>query len=247
MINELSENLIQQLRTAQCVAVLCGAGISAESGVPTFRDAQSGLWARYAPEELATAQAFERNPALVWEWYEWRRSLISQAQPNPAHYALVEIEKHVPIFTLITQNVDGLHHQAGSKNILELHGNIWRNRCYRCNKPINIPKAPDKDLIRCPTCGGDVRPGVVWFGEPIPVEELQLSWKAARNCQIFFSIGTSALVYPAAAMPEVAQKAGALLVEINLQETPLSANADFFLSGRAGKILPELVETAWPG
>jgi NAD-dependent deacetylase len=247
MINELSENLIQKLRTAQCVAVLCGAGISAESGVPTFRDAQSGLWARYAPEELATAQAFERNPALVWEWYEWRRSLISQAQPNPAHYALVEIEKHVPTFTLITQNVDGLHHQAGSKNILELHGNIWRNRCYRCNKPINIPKAPVKDLIRCPTCGGYVRPGVVWFGEPIPVEELQLSWKAARNCQIFFSIGTSALVYPAAAMPEVAQKAGALLVEINLQETPLSANADFFLSGRAGQILPELVETAWPG
>lgn len=243
---DIPDDLVQQLRSAQRVAVLCGAGVSAESGVPTFRDAQSGLWARYAPEELATPQAFEENPALVWEWYEWRRGLITHAQPNPAHYALVEIEKRVSSFTLITQNVDGLHQQAGSQNILELHGNIWHNRCFRCNQAIDIPQAPIHDLVHCPDCGGNVRPGVVWFGEPIPVEELQQAWKAARKCQIFFSIGTSAVVYPAAAMPEVAKESGALLVEINPHETPLTTSADYFLAGPAGHILPELVRSAWP-
>ncbi|MFO1372733.1 MAG: NAD-dependent deacylase [Candidatus Competibacteraceae bacterium] len=241
----IPDALIARLRTAQRVAVLTGAGISAESGVPTFREAQTGLWARYNPEELATPEAFRHNPQLVWEWYTWRQELVSKAEPNPGHHALVALEQRIPHFTLITQNVDGLHRRAGSHNVLELHGNLFRTKCFSEDQPVE--SWPDHDTIppRCPRCGGLLRPDVVWFGEMLPASVLRAAQHAAAESEIFFSIGTSALVYPAADLPFVALNAKAVLVEINPQPTPLSAHATFSLSGAAGAILPSLLERAW--
>lgn len=238
--------LIEALQTAKHVAVLTGAGISAESGVPTFREAQTGLWTQYDPQELATPQAFRRNPKLVWEWYAWRRELVTQAEPNPGHLALAKLESLVPQFTLITQNVDGLHARAGSQNIIELHGNIMRTKCFE--NGCLVQSWPDTDEIppRCPHCGGMLRPDVVWFGENLPYAALETAVSAAKTCEIFFSVGTSALVQPAASLPIEAMLTGAITVEINPQATPLTSRVNYALSGAAGSVLPALVAAAFP-
>lgn len=237
--------LIQSLRTASRVAVLTGAGISAESGVPTFRDAQSVLWARYRPEELATPGAFKRDPRLVWEWYEWRRNLVTDAKPNLGHRSLVIMETQVPDFTLITQNVDGLHQMAGSKNVIEIHGNMHRSKCSNEGTIFDQPELYEDKPPLCPDCGAYLRPDVVWFGESLPPEALQASWESAQNCDLFLSIGTSALVEPAATLPLLAQENGAEVAEINIQETRLTPHASYFIVGSAAQVLPELVKITW--
>ncbi len=235
------------LRRAHHVVVLTGAGISAESGVPTFRDAQTGLWARYSPEELATPQAFARRPHLVWAWYQWRRTLIRQATPNPGHLALVEIERRVPHFTLITQNVDGLHRQAGSRHVVELHGNIMRTICSREGTVVERWSQPEgEEPPACPRCGAYLRPDVVWFGETLPPDALQAAIEATATADLFFSVGTSAVVQPAASLPVEAVRHGATLVEVNLEPTPVTPFAHYVLTGPAGTVLPALVRAAWP-
>ena len=234
-------NLITKLANAERVVVLTGAGVSAESGVPTFREAQSGLWAQYDPRELATPQAFARNPRLVWEWYDWRRSLIQRSQPNLAHYALVDLEQALPTFLLVTQNIDGLHWRAGSRDMIELHGNIARTKCFEEGHPVSWWPETDEVPPRCPYCNGPLRPDVVWFGEGIPEHALRTAIEAATNAEVFMCIGTSAVVQPAAQLPLVAKRGGARIVEINPEQTALSLIADWSLHGKAGEILPELV------
>lgn len=234
-------DLIQKLVAARRVAVLTGAGVSAESGVPTFRDAQTGLWAKYSPEELATPRAFQCNPHLVWEWYEWRRKLVAEARPNPAHLALVELEKLFPQFDLITQNVDGLHQRAGSNRVIELHGNITRTKCFDEDELVSCWNETGDSPPKCPGCGGLLRPDVVWFGEPLPAGELEQATTASTECDVFLCIGTSSVVYPAAALPVEALRSGATVVEINPQPTSLTAHAHFAPAGAAGVVLPELV------
>lgn len=236
---EIPSQLVETLCTAGRIVALTGSGISAESGVPTFRDAQTGLWARYDPQELATPEAFARNPRLVWDWYEWRRGLVSTAEPNPGHRALVEIENRAPEFTVITQNVDGLHQTAGSRAVVELHGNIGRTRC--SEEGVLVEEYGDGRPPRCPRCGAFLRPDVVWFGEMLPFGALEEASEAARACDIFLSIGTSSLVYPAAGLPYEALENGATVVEINPSETPLTPRVHFVLRGRAGDVLPELL------
>ncbi len=238
----ITASLASVLRGARSVAVLTGSGVSAESGVPTFRDAQTGLWARYEPQELATPEAFERDPRLVWEWYEWRRSLVRRAEPNPGHLALAEIERRVPSFSLATQNVDGLHQRAGSRNVLELHGNIMRSKCSVEGLEVE-PRAGDESVPPlCPGCGAPLRPDVVWFGEALPEDAFAAASAAARSCDVFLSVGTSSLVYPAASLPSEAVRSGAVLVEVNLDDTPATPFMDYALRGKAGEVLPALVE-----
>jgi len=235
-----SEQLLTKLKAAKTVAVLTGAGISAESGVPTFRGEQ-GLWKKFRPEELANFDAFVRNPELVWEWYNYRKKIISEVEPNPGHYALVKMEELFENFYLITQNVDNLHRRAGSKRIYELHGNIMRNRCVDCNKPGDeIFFQCQEDLPRC-DCGGLIRPDVVWFGEALPPSVLMDSFNAANEADLFFSIGTSAVVQPAASLPLEAKNAGAYVVEINMDPTVISNLVDESILGKSGEILPQLV------
>lgn len=242
---EIPEDVIRKLRDAQHVAVLTGAGTSAESGVPTFRDALTGLWAKYDPQELATPQAFRRNPRLVWEWYAWRRNLVSTVEPNPGHFALAAIEKRVPDFTLITQNVDGLHQRAGSENIIELHGNLSRVKCFDEGRIIEQWDETEELPPRCPHCGGLLRPDVVWFGEMLPVFALQRAIQVSRAADLFLTIGTSALVQPAASLPLEAVENGGILIEININETPLSAWMSYTLIGPSGIILSALVAATW--
>jgi len=228
------------LKQANAIAVLTGAGVSAESGVPTFRG-NNGLWKQRRAEDLATPGAFARDPLLVWEWYNWRRSVLAGAKPNPGHYALAELEKRRSNFTLITQNVDGLHELAGSHNVLRLHGSIWRVRCVECkqerfDRRIPFPEIPPK----C-ECGGMLRPGVVWFGEALPQDVWQAAEHAARSADLFLVIGTSAVVYPAAGLARIAKSAGARVVEINIAETQLSDQIDEFLQGPSGELLPQLI------
>ncbi len=228
-------------RSRRCV-VLTGAGISAESGVPTFRG-KEGLWGKFRPEELATMEAFVANPDIVWEWYNWRRTIIDSIRPNPGHHALVDMESLFDHFVLITQNVDGLHRMAGSREVLELHGNIKRNKCLRCNEP--FPTDTDIDpahIPTCPRCGGQIRPDVVWFGEMLNEVIINRAFKESARADIFFSVGTSAVVHPAASLPVEAKQAGAMLVEVNIEETPLSDYADFHIPAASGEFLPRLVE-----
>lgn len=234
--------LLARLSQARQVVALTGAGISAESGVPTFRDAQTGLWARYSAEELATPEAFLKSPELVWDWYAWRRSLTRRAEPNAGHAALVELESLFPRLTLITQNVDGLHKRAGSRDVVELHGNIDTTLCF--DEGTAVPEPIDDGESRpprCPRCGGLLRPGVVWFGEALPRDALLRAQGAAESCDALLSIGTSSLVHPAASLPLLAKRRGALLIELNPLKTPLTPYADATLSGPAGEQLPELL------
>jgi NAD-dependent deacetylase len=242
---EIPAELANILRCAQRLTVLTGAGISAESGVPTFREAQSGLWARFRPEELATPAAYQRDPRLVWEWYTWRRELTAKAQPNPGHLALVEMERHIPNFTLITQNVDGLHQRAGSGQVLELHGNIQRVKCMDGNHLVENWDDSGEIPPRCPLCLSLLRPDVVWFGESLPADTLHAAWEAAETADVFLSIGTSTLVEPAASLPFSARGHGANIVEINPHETPLTRLAEFSLRGRSGVVLPAIVRKTW--
>jgi NAD-dependent deacetylase len=237
--------LLSLLRGADRVAVLTGAGASQESGLRTFRDAQSGLWAQYKPTELASPEAFARDPKLVWDWYAWRREALKSARPNPGHDALVEMEKRVRDFTLITQNVDGLHRMAGSQRLHELHGNIQRVRCAECGRYAETWGDDLERVPECEVCGGLLRPDVVWFGEALPRSALEASVDAARSCQVFLSVGTSGIVQPAAALPFAAHNKGAAVVEVNLESTPLTSKADYFLQGKSGEILPLLVKAVW--
>ncbi|HLH00033.1 MAG TPA: NAD-dependent deacylase [Bryobacteraceae bacterium] len=228
------------LKQARSVAVLTGAGVSAESGVPTFRG-NGGLWKNYRAESLATPDAFARDPKLVWEWYDWRRSVIAGLKPNPGHYALAELEQRTPKFTLITQNVDGLHELAGSQNVLRVHGSIWTLRCLGCGSEREDRRAKLLEVPPHCGCGSMLRPGVVWFGEPLPAPVWQAAEAAARNCDVLLVIGTSALVYPAAGLAHLAKSCGARVVEINVAETPLSREIDEFLLGPSGELLPQLI------
>jgi len=222
------------------VAVLTGAGISAASGIPTFRGEQDSLWSRYRPEELATPQAFGRDPELVWRWYDWRRSLIADAEPNAAHRALAELASKSAV-TLITQNVDGYHQQAGSQNVLEFHGSIWKVRCQECGAESEDHRVPIPILPRCPECDGLLRPAVVWFGEGIDPAVLRASATATASCDLFLVVGTAGAVYPAAGLVDGAQAAGAKIVEFNLERSGVSHLADLFVAGSAADTLGDIV------
>jgi NAD-dependent deacetylase len=241
----LPRGLISTLSDAGRVVALTGSGVSAESGIPTFREAQTRLWERYDPQELATPEAFVRNPRLVWEWYEWRRHLVAEAEPNPGHLALAELGRRIPGFTLVTQNVDGLHGRAGSRNVVELHGNILRSKCSLEDEVVQPEEHDDSVPPRCARCGASLRPDVVWFGELLPFEALEEASEAARECDLLLSIGTSSLVYPAAALPYEALENGATLVEVNPSETPLTPHADYSLRGSASEVLPNLLREAF--
>ncbi|MGM8898877.1 MULTISPECIES: SIR2 family NAD-dependent protein deacylase [unclassified Psychrobacter] len=261
MVAELSPKLIAEVhRAAKLLAVrpqiciLTGAGVSAESGIPTFRDKQTGLWEHYRAEDLASPTAFARDPHLVWSWYQWRRQLVHDKKPNPAHYALAQWQQdaknHKQHFTLVTQNVDDLHEQAGSEAI-HLHGHLWRNRCHDCGTPYQNESAAldsskkaisfDDRLITCQQCDGYIRPDIVWFGEALPIGAWQTAEDAAANCDVFISIGTSSLVYPAAGLAQLAQQNGATVIEINPNPTP-NTIVDITLAANAGMIMPLLMQ-----
>jgi len=235
------DQVVKTIQNSTSAAVLTGAGISAESGVPTFRG-QQGLWKKFRPEQLATMEAFLADQVVVWEWYNWRRQLISETRPNPGHFALRDLAELFNDFTLITQNVDNLHRLAGSVRVLELHGNIYRNKCADCDRQVagQLEIVPDS-LPICPACGGRIRPDVVWFGEMLPSDVIEEAYRVAERAEVFFSIGTSALVHPAASLPLIAKRRGATLIEINPERTPLSDYADFTFLANSGEILPELV------
>lgn len=241
---DVSPELRKRLVTARRVCVLTGAGISAESGVPTFRG-EEGLWRKFRPEELATVDAFLRNPSLVWEWYQFRRGLIAKVKPNPGHDALARWERHVDELTLVTQNVDGLHRRAGSRRLIELHGDIHRNFCLDCGTDA-APELLAAEAVAPPhcACGGRIRPGVVWFGESLPQGAFEAAVEAAGACELFLCVGTSGAVYPAAALPSIARRAGAYVVEVNPTRTEVSGQMHATLLGKAGEILPELVDIA---
>ncbi len=236
------DELISLLTTVQWMAALTGAGASQESGLRTFRDAQSGLWSQYKPEDLATPAAFQRDPKLVWDWYAWRRETLKGVRPNAGHIALARMAENLPGFILITQNVDGLHRLAGNQQVIELHGNIQRVRCMDGHGTFESWVTGEDGIGRCPECGAYLRPDVVWFGEPLPRLEFEAAISAARSCDVFLSIGTSGIVQPAASLPYAARNRGAKIIEINLEPTPLTHKADYFLQGRSGEILPALVE-----
>ena len=238
---KVSDALKSKLTRKSKVVVLTGAGISAESGVPTFRG-KGGLWKKFRPEELATFDAFMANPVLVWEWYEYRRKIIREISPNPGHLALVEFQRFFEDFALITQNVDGLHQRVGSVDVIELHGNIARNKCINCEAKYEILEDLKDEIPPLCPCGGKIRPDVVWFGETLPEEALRRASALSSKCDLFFSIGTSAVVHPAASLPLLAKRNGAYLVEINVERTEISFISDEILLGKAGEVLPQLVE-----
>lgn len=225
---------------ARSLVILTGAGISADSGIPTFRGAD-GLWRNFRAEDLATPEAFERDSRLVWEWYDWRRQLIATKTPNPAHTAVVELERRCPDFWLITQNVDGLHRAAGSRNVSEIHGNIWKVRCTACETVEDNHDVPITILPTCRHCGGLLRPHIVWFGESLLPADLTRCAAALRSCDVLLVIGTSGIVYPAAGFASVAKEAGAFVAEINFETTAQSPAMDVSLNGRAKDIVPLLL------
>ncbi len=234
------EEAAARVRRARAIAVLTGAGVSAESGVPTFRG-DGGLWRQFRAEDLATPQAFARDPRLVWEWYDWRRQKIAGCRPNPAHEALAKLEARCTEFLLITQNIDDLHRRAGSRRLVELHGNLWRARCAREGTVSALPDVPLRETPPRCSCGALLRPDVVWFGETLPVEALEQAVKAAETCNLFLVVGTSALVQPAASLPLTAVRHGACVIEVNPDPTPISHLVDLSLQGKAGEILPALL------
>ncbi len=246
---------VEKLRSARAVVAITGAGVSAESGVPTFRGS-GGLWRTFRPEQLATPEAFARDPGLVWEWYRWRRGRIASVRPNQGHFSLARFERRFPAFTLLTQNVDGLHREAGSRQIVELHGNIWRARCtaepsrtfdergssqdVAAEPPSGSDPAPQAALPRCPSCGALLRPDVVWFGEALDPAAIDRAARAVRECDVLLVAGTSAVVYPVAALPSLAKRGQATIIEVNVEATPLSDEADVMLRGPSGEVLPEI-------
>ncbi len=242
----LNNQAKERIYGARKVAVLTGAGISAESGIPTFRDTD-GLWTKFSPMELSSFEAFYNNTAIVAEWYKKRRHIIEETMPNPGHYALAEIEKKFQYFDIITQNIDGLHSKAGSNNIIEIHGNIMKNYCIDCKKKYSakefdtIYETSVSHIPRC-NCGGLIRPDVVWFGELLPKQTIEKAFQKAEKADIFFSIGTSAMVRPASDLPITAIQNGAFLIEINMKQTHLSDYTHLQLNGPSGKILPQLLK-----
>lgn len=240
MSAEKIERAAQMLDQAQRIVCLTGAGVSAESGVTTFRDAQTGLWSKFDPQQLASQVGFAKDPGLVWHWYMERLQMVEEAKPNPGHVALARLEQLTPMFTLITQNVDDLHERAGSHSVLHLHGRITRFRCNGCGFEYALHK---RDLKRdlppkCIQCGDWVRPDVVWFGENLPTRIVDLAWRAAERCEVMLVVGTSGVVYPAAHLPVLAQQHGAQVIDVNPDWTPISAIANLFLQGPSGEILP---------
>jgi NAD-dependent deacetylase len=236
----------QRLAAARRVAVLTGAGISAESGIPTFRDTQTGLWAQFDPMQLATEEGFRADPSLVWRWYAWRRHLVGQAQPNAGHLALAAAEARFERLRVITQNVDGLHERAGSTGLIELHGNILRTVCLEhCGFQEDSPaRCPPGEPPRCPRCGDWLRPAVVWFGEMLDPTALDEAAAAAEDCDVMLVVGTSGLVYPAAGLPASARRAGAVVITVNPEPTDLDELAAIRIRGRAAEVLPRLLEAA---
>ena len=245
MVSDNSSQNVEQaaewLRQADRVAVLTGAGVSAESGVPTFREA-GGLWEGHRPEEVATPEAFHADPEMVWRFYTARRTGLLECRPNLAHEALAELERLCGTFTLITQNVDGLHRAAGSRNLIELHGDIWIDRCQDCNHEERPEQVSEEPIPRCPKCSGMMRPGVVWFGEMLPSGAIEAAQAAAAQCNIMLVIGTSSLVQPAASLSTFAGQNGARVVEINPEATPLTHSADLIITEKAGTAVPAIVK-----
>jgi NAD-dependent deacetylase len=235
--------LAARLAGTRSVVFLTGAGISAESGLPTFRDAMTGLWARFRPEELATPEAFRSQPEVVWQWYRWRREQAAQARPNPGHKALAALQRRLPDALIVTQNVDGLHQRAGSHHVIELHGSLGRDRCSDAGCEVQTPGHDTLTPPGCPLCGAPLRPAVVWFGEALPADALRHAQERAAGCGVFFSIGTSSQVYPAAELAEIASRAGAAIVEINPSATPLTPLADFVFNAPGGTVLPDLLRS----
>ncbi len=241
-MKEIPEEAIKAIKEANKLVVLTGAGISAESGVPTFRG-KNGLWKRFRPEELATPTAFKKDPKLVWEWYNWRRGLIAPIEPNEAHRLIAEMEKLYPEFIVITQNIDGLHKKAGSKKVIELHGNIWRVKCTKCKFKEENRQVPLKELPpKCPKCQSLLRPDVVWFGEPLDKEVLEEAIFHSETCDLMLVIGTSAVVQPAASLPLIAKNKGAKVIEVNPEITPISAIVDWSLRLKAVEFAQKLRE-----
>lgn len=237
------------LKKANGIAILTGAGVSKESGVPTFRDAMDGLWAKYDPQELATPDAFVKNPKLVWDWYEYRRSLVRGAKPNPGHYALAKLEEKLPTVTTITQNVDDLHEQAGSKSVIHLHGNIAETKCfYHCQgQPTivdlgQIEYAVEETPPLCPHCGRWLRPNVVWFGEMLPQDAIAGAFAIVNQVDVILVVGTSGMVTPAAALPGMGKQAGATIIEVNPMDSGITPIADIKLDGPSGEILPQVIK-----
>ena len=236
----LADQVATYLDKAQRVAFLTGAGVSKESGIPTFRDAQTGMWANYNPQELATPEGFKSDPKLVWQWYDYRRKLLGGAEPNPGHKAIVELESMVPKVSIVTQNIDGLHQKAGSSDVVELHGSIKRFHCF--DRGHDAPDVPF-DLEEPPLCqcGSMIRPGVVWFGESLPPHAMKRGLEECEKSEVVFVVGTSALVQPAASLPYAAHRRGAKLIEINPDETPITDIVDVFMQGPSGQVLPLVV------
>lgn len=234
----------QLMARAGQVVVLTGAGISRESGIPTFREAQQGLWAQYDPMEMATREGFLRNPKLVWEWYEYRFSIVKSARPNPGHIAIAELETLIPKVTVVTQNIDGLHAAAGSTTVFELHGSIRRYKCITDRHTgFSLDDVGQREKPpRCPRCGDLLRPDVVWFGEYLPADVMRKATDASEHCAIMLVVGTSGVVQPAASLPYVAARTGALIIDVNPEHDEISDMADIFLQGAGGAVLPALVE-----
>jgi NAD-dependent deacetylase len=236
----------QWLAEARTVLVSTGAGMSRESGIPTFRDAMEGLWAQYDPQQLATEDGFRANPRRVWSWYAWRRHQIARAAPHAGYHALVELERALPSVTIVTQNVDGLHALAGSRDVVELHGNIHRAKCLDRGHPFPgeppLPEAEEADPPPCPVCGSPLRPDVVWFDEMLPPDAVERAWRLAGACDVMLVVGTSGTVWPAAELPHVAHAARARIVEVNPEPSELTRLADVFIQGPAGTVLPDLVQ-----
>ncbi|WBB80540.1 NAD-dependent deacylase [Micromonospora sp. WMMD882] len=242
------------LGQARRVVIFTGAGMSAESGVPTFRDALTGLWRQFDAQTLATPEAFRADPALVWGWYEWRRHLVSRAEPHAGHRAVSAIQSRVPHAVLVTQNVDDLHERAGAVDPLHLHGSLFAPRCSACARPASVPddgtteagptggRVPPPGCVRC---SAPVRPGVVWFGEELPRAALAAAVEAVSSCDLLVTVGTSGLVYPAAELPHAAARLGATVIQVNPEETPVDAVAEVNLRGPAARVLPALVEATW--
>lgn len=243
-MNALIRRAADLLATARSIAVLTGAGVSAESGVATFRDAQAGLWTRFDPQQLASQEGFAADPGLVWRWYMQRLTMVEQAQPNPGHRALAQLEQLAPSVTLVTQNVDDLHERAGSRTVLHLHGSIARFRCNVCeaSHSLSANERASSQPPDCVACGGAVRPAVVWFGEMLPERVLDHAHRAVKHCDVMLVVGTSGVVYPAAQLPFLAKQSGAHVIDVNPEPNPISEIAEVYLPGAGGELLPRVVD-----